>query len=65
MPSGENPNTVPSGMKGKIMVKATIDRVATNRYFPGLLLKKGFLIRIERPDNLYIPFHLPYKINPF
>ena len=46
MPSGLNPKTIPSGVKGKTSVIITIDNVAINRYFPGLLLKKGFRLRI-------------------
>jgi len=33
-------------VRGKINVKTAIDSVAINRYFPGLLLKKGFLLLI-------------------
>ena len=46
--SGLNPKIVPTGVKGKIKVITAIDIVAINRYFPGLLLKKGFLLRITR-----------------
>jgi hypothetical protein len=31
-------------VNGKIRVMTAIDSVAINRYFPGLLLKKGFLL---------------------
>ena len=44
--SGLNPNIIPSGVKGKISVTTRIDRVAVNRYFEGLLLKKSFRLRI-------------------
>jgi hypothetical protein len=37
---------MPSGVKGKISVRTTVERVATNRYFDGLLLKKGFRLRM-------------------
>jgi hypothetical protein len=33
-------------VKGKTNVTAKIDRVAIKRYFPGWLLKNGFLLRI-------------------
>jgi hypothetical protein len=41
-----NPKTVPTGVKGKISVITAIDNVAIKRYFPGRLLKKGFLLRM-------------------
>jgi len=44
--SGLNPKITPSGVKGKTSVKATVERVATDRYFDGLLLKKGFRLRM-------------------
>jgi hypothetical protein len=44
--SGLNPKISPSGVKGKISVITAIDNVAINRYFPGLLLKNGLLLRI-------------------
>src|SRR5207247_7307257 len=44
--SGLNPKIMPSGVKGKISVRTTVERVATNRYFDGLLLKKGFRLRM-------------------
>jgi hypothetical protein len=44
--SGLNPKIPASGVKGKINVTTTIERVAIKRCFPGLLLKKGFLLRI-------------------
>ena len=44
--SGLNPNTFQNGVKGKISVIKTIDNVAINKYFPGLLLKNAFLLRI-------------------
>jgi hypothetical protein len=40
------PKISSSRVKGKIGVTTTINRVAINRYFPGLLLKKGFRLRI-------------------
>jgi len=46
--SGLNPKITPSGMKGKISVRVTVERVATDRYFDGLLLKKGFRLRMTR-----------------
>ena len=44
--SGVNPNILQSGVTGRIIVKATIVIVAISRYFPGLLLKKGFWLRM-------------------
>jgi hypothetical protein len=49
--SGLNPKITPSGVKGKISVKATVEMVATHRYFDGLLLKKGFRLRMIRTIN--------------
>jgi hypothetical protein len=49
--SGLNPKITPSGVKGKISVKATVERVATDRYFDGLLLKKGFRLRMTSTIN--------------
>ena len=46
--SGLIPKIRPSGVKGKISVRATVERVATDRYFDGLLLKKGFRLRMTR-----------------
>ena len=45
---GLKPNTVPSGVNGKINVITAIDKVAINRYFPGRLLKKGLRLRMTR-----------------
>jgi hypothetical protein len=45
-PSGPNPKTFPIGVNGSRIVITTIDKVAINRYFPGLLLKIDFLLRI-------------------
>jgi hypothetical protein len=42
--SGLNPKIRPIGVKGKISVRATVERVAIDRYFDGLLLKKGLSI---------------------
>ena len=44
--SGLKPKTPPSGVKGKISVTTTTNSVAINKYFPGLLLKKGLRLRI-------------------
>jgi len=33
-------------VKGKTIVTTTVSRVAINKYFPGLLLKKGPRVRI-------------------
>src|SRR5450631_1666114 len=41
-----NPKTSPSGVKGSATVTTTVNRVAINRYFAGLLLKKGFRLRM-------------------
>ncbi len=41
-----NPKISPNGVKGRITVRITTARVAVNRYFEGLLLKKGFRLRI-------------------
>lgn len=49
--SGVNPKIPVRGVKGKINVITTIDKVAINRYFPGRLLKKGFLLRITSTIN--------------
>jgi hypothetical protein len=46
--NGLNPNIFPIDVKGRINVMTAIESVAINRYFPGLLLKKGFLLRITR-----------------
>lgn len=43
---GLNPKIFPSGVNGKTNVITAIDNVAIKRYLPGLLLKKGFLLRI-------------------
>ena len=47
-----NPKSLPSKVKGKISVAATINRVVINRYFPGVLLKKGPLLRITSTIRL-------------
>jgi hypothetical protein len=44
--SGLNPKIRPSGLKGRINVTTTTKSVAINKYFPGLLLKKGFRLRM-------------------
>lgn len=41
-----NPKISPNGVNGKINATTTINRVAINRDFDGLLLKKGFRLRI-------------------
>src|SRR5450631_3409329 len=41
-----NPKISPSGVKGRTTVTTTVNRVAINRYFAGLLLKKGFRLRM-------------------
>ena len=46
MGRGTKSNIFPIGVKGKISVAITIEIVATNRYFPGRLLKKGLLLRM-------------------
>ena len=46
MESGLNPKISAREVKGKINVTTKMDRVAVNRYFPGLLLKKGLRLRI-------------------
>jgi hypothetical protein len=46
-----NPKISPSGVKGTTIVTITVNRVAINRYFDGLLLKKGFRLRITRTIN--------------
>ena len=44
--NGVNPKSLaPMGRKGKISAAPTISSVAMNRDFPGLLLKKGPLVR--------------------
>jgi hypothetical protein len=43
---GLNPNSSRRGVKGNMTVAATITRVVPNKYFPGVLLKKGRLLRI-------------------
>lgn len=43
---GLNPNGTANEVKGKPRVRIPISRVAIRRYFPGLLLKKGFLLWI-------------------
>jgi hypothetical protein len=49
--SGVNPKIWPIGEKGRMIVKMLIDKVASNKYFPGLLLKKGFLLLITSTIN--------------
>ena len=44
--NGLKPKGPARGVKGKMRVIATISRVVINKYFPGILLKKGFLLRI-------------------
>jgi hypothetical protein len=44
--SGLNPKIAPSGVKGRTTVATTVNRVAIKRYFAGLLLKKGFRLRM-------------------
>lgn len=43
---GTKPNIFASGAKGKISAVATTAIVATSRYRPGRLLKKGRLLRM-------------------
>ena len=43
---GLNPKGSAKGVNGKKSVMPPISRVAASRYFPGLLLKKGFLLLI-------------------
>ncbi len=45
---GLNPKCVAKGVNGKQRVRVTINMVATSRYVPRLLLKKGFLLLINR-----------------
>jgi len=49
--NGRNPKIRPSGVKGKISVRATVERVAIDRYFDGLLRKKGFWLRMTSTIN--------------
>ena len=42
------PNGAAKEVNGMQSVKTPVRRVATSRYFPGLLLKKGFLLLITR-----------------
>ena len=42
---GLKPKSPAKGVRGRQIVRPTISRVAVSRYFPGLLLKKGFLLR--------------------
>jgi hypothetical protein len=41
-----NPNIWSRGVKGKIRVKASIDKVAINKFLPGWLLRRGLRLRI-------------------
>jgi len=41
-----NPKISPIGVRGRITVRITTKRVAISRNFEGLLLKKGFRLRI-------------------
>ena len=43
-----NPNICATGVKGRIAVVPTIDRVAINKCFLGLLLNSGFLVLMTR-----------------
>lgn len=45
---GLNPKGAAKGVSGKQRVRTTMSIVATSKYFPGLLLKKGFLLLITR-----------------
>jgi hypothetical protein len=45
MESPLKPNNCETGVKGMILMP-TINRVANKRWFPGLLLKRGFLVLI-------------------
>lgn len=45
---GLKPKGTAKGVSGRQSVMPPIIRVAASRYFPGLLLKKGFLLRITR-----------------
>jgi hypothetical protein len=39
---GSKPKRTAKGVNGKLTVTTPISMVAASRYFPGLLLKKGF-----------------------
>lgn len=39
-------NIFPTGVKGRMSVAITTAIVAMNRYFPGMLLKNGLLLRM-------------------
>ena len=41
-----SPNNLPRGVQGRAKVRIAMSRVVPKRYFPGTLLKKGFLVRI-------------------
>ena len=43
---GLKPKGSAKGVNGRQSVMPTISKVAVSRYFPGLLLKKGFLLLI-------------------
>jgi len=43
-----NPNICATGVKGRIAVMPTIDRVAINKCLLGLLLNSGFLVLMTR-----------------
>ena len=45
---GANPNSTDSGVYGIIKVTTTTKNVAINKYFPGTLLKSGFLDLITK-----------------
>ena len=47
-----NPKSfLPTEVKGKTSVTLMTNSVAVNRYFPGMLLKKGILVRTTRTTN--------------
>jgi hypothetical protein len=44
----ENLKVLQGGVNGNRIVTTTISRVAINRYFPGLLLKKDLRVTFEK-----------------
>jgi len=49
--NGRNPKIRPSEVKGKTSVMTTVERVATNRYFDGMLRKEGLRLRMTKTIN--------------
>jgi len=49
--NGLNPSTSATGVYGSTSVTPTISNVEINRYFPGLLLKKGLRLLITSTIN--------------